>query len=388
MADFDPLLSWRAEFPIVETCTYLVSHSLGAMPKRTTKYLQQYADEWSTRGVRAWHEGWWEIGRTVGDLLAPILGVQPGTISMHQNVTVAMGIIGSCFMYDGTRRKIVMTDLEFPTNMYLFEGFRRYGAEIVYVPSDDRIRTNLQRLLDAIDDQTVLVPLSVVLFRSAYIQDARAVVEKAHKVGARVVLDVYQAAGTVPLQIEATGADFAVGGSVKWLCGGPGAGYLYVQPDVAKDVFPGLVGWAAHANPFDFATGPITYADGPERFQSGTPNVPSIYAARAGYEIVREVGVEAIRKKSLRLTRRLIEHAQRAGYRLNTPTDDRERGGAVVIDVPNGEAASQELLRRNVIIDYRPGAGIRMAPHFYNTEAEIDHAMQVLDEVVARTAKV
>jgi kynureninase len=388
MADFDPLLAWRSEFPIVETCTYLVSHSLGAMPKRTTKYLQQYADEWATRGVRAWHEGWWEIGRTVGDLLAPILGVQPGTISMHQNVTVAMGVIGSCFMYDGTRRKIVMTDLEFPTNMYLFEGFRRYGAEIVYVPSDDSIRTNLQRLLDAIDDQTVLVPMSVVLFRSAYIQDARAVVEKAHKVGARVVLDVYQAAGTVPLNIEATGADFAVGGSVKWLCGGPGAGYLYVHPDVAKDVFPGLVGWAAHANPFSFATGPITYADGPERFQSGTPNVPSIYAARAGYEIVREVGVEAIRKKSLRLTRRLIDHAQRAGYRLNTPTDDNERGGAVVIDVPNAEAASQELLRRNVIIDYRPGAGIRMAPHFYNTEAEIDHAMQVLDEVVARTARV
>jgi kynureninase len=388
MADFDPLLSWRAEFPIVDTCTYLVSHSLGAMPKRATKYLQQYADEWSTRGVRAWHEGWWDIGRTVGDLLAPILGVKPGTISMHQNVTVAMGIVGSCFMYDGTRRKIVMTDLEFPTNMYLFEGFRRYGAEIVYVPSDDGIRTHLQRLLDAIDDQTVLVPLSVVLFRSAYIQDARAVVEKAHKVGARVVLDVYQAAGTVPLQIEATGADFAVGGSVKWLCGGPGAGYLYVHQDVAKDVFPGLVGWAAHANPFSFATGPITYADGPERFQSGTPNVPSIYAARAGYEIVREVGIDAIRKKSLRLTRRLIEHAQRAGYRLNTPIDDRERGGAVVVDVPNGEAASQELLRRNVIIDYRPGAGIRMAPHFYNTDAEIDQAMQVLDEVVARTAKV
>jgi kynureninase len=384
----DPLLAWRAEFPIVDTCTYLVSHSLGAMPRRANKYLQQYAEEWSSRGVRAWHEGWWEIGRTVGDLLAPILGVQPGTVSLHQNVTVAMGIIGSCFMYDGPRRKIVMSDLEFPTNMYLFEGFRRYGAEIVYVPSDDSIRTNLQRMIAAIDDQTVLVPLSLVLFRSAYIQDARAVIEKAHKVGARVILDVYQAAGTVPLEIEKLEADFAVGGSVKWLCGGPGAGYLYVHPDVMKSVFPGLVGWAAHANPFSFATGPITYADGPERFQSGTPNVPSIYAARAGYEIVREVGVEAIRKKSLRLTRRVIEHAQRAGYRLNTPTDDRERGGAVVVDVANGGAASQALLGRNVIIDYRPGAGIRLAPHFYNTEAEIDHAMQVLDEVVARTAKV
>ena len=383
----DPLLAWRSEFPIVETCTYLVSHSLGAMPKRAAGYLQQYTDEWSTRGVRAWHDGWWEIGRTVGDLLAPILGVRTGTISMHQNVTVAMGVIGSCFAFDGRRRKIVMTDLEFPSNMYLFEGFRRYGAEIVYVPSDDTIRPDLQRLLDAIDEETLLVPLSLVLFRSACIQNAKAVIEKAHGVGARVILDVYQAAGTVPLAIEQLGADFAVGGSVKWLCGGPGAGYLYVRPDVMKDLFPGFVGWAAHAQPFSFATGPVVYADGLERFQSGTPNVPSIYAARAGYEIVRIVGVEAIREKSLRLTRRIVDRARQAGYRLNTPTVDAERGGTVVVDVPNGEAVAQELLRRDVIIDYRPGAGIRMAPHFYNTEGEIDHAMQILDSVVEEAAR-
>jgi len=383
----DPLLAWRSEFPIVETCTYLVSHSLGAMPKRAAGYLQQYTDEWSTRGVRAWHDGWWEIGRTVGDLLAPILGVRTGTISMHQNVTVAMGVIGSCFAFDGRRRKIVMTDLEFPSNMYLFEGFRRYGAEIVYVPSDDTIRPDLQRLLDAIDEETLLVPLSLVLFRSACIQNAKAVIEKAHGVGARVILDVYQAAGTVPLAIEQLGADFAVGGSVKWLCGGPGAGYLYVRPDVMKDLFPGFVGWAAHAQPFSFATGPVVYADGLERFQSGTPNVPSIYAARAGYEIVRIVGVEAIREKSLRLTRRIVDRARQAGYRLNTPTVDADRGGTVVVDVPNGEAVAQELLRRDVIIDYRPGAGIRMAPHFYNTEGEIDHAMQILDSVVEEAAR-
>jgi kynureninase len=379
----DSLLSWRDEFPIVETCTYLVSHSLGAMPKRTAGYLQEFADAWSTRGVRAWHEGWWEIGRTTGDLLAPILGVSPGTISMHQNVTVAMGIIASSHAYDGPRRRIVLTDLEFPSNMYLFEGFRRYGAEIVYVPSDDTVRTNLDRLLEAIDERTALVPLSLVLFRSAYIQDARAVIEKAHKVGARVIVDAYQAAGTVPLNLEAIGADFAVGGSVKWLCGGPGAGYLYVRPDLAQVLEPGLVGWAAHARPFAFATGAIEYADGPERFQSGTPNVPALYAARAGYEIVGEIGVTAIREKSLGLTRRMIDHAARAGYRLNTPTADAERGGSVVIDVPNGEAVSQELLRRGIIIDYRPGAGIRMAPHFYNTETEIDHAMTTLDDIVA-----
>jgi len=379
----DPLLAWRPEFPIVDTCTYLVSHSLGAMPRRAAGYLQQFADEWSSRGVRAWHEGWWEIGRTTGDLLAPILGVQTGTISMHQNVTVAQAVVASCHRYDGPRRRIVIADLEFPTNMYLFEGFRRYGAEIVYVESDDAMRTNLDRILDAIDERTALVPISLVFFKSAYIQRAEAIVEKAHRVGARVVLDVYQAAGTVPMHLEALGVDFAVGGSVKWLCGGPGAGYLYVRPDLAAELEPGIVGWAAHARPFEFATGAIEYADAPERFQSGTPNVPALYSCRAGYEIVAEIGVEAIRAKSLRLTRRLMELAREAGFRINTPEADTERGGAVIIDVPDGAAVAAELIRRGIIVDHRPGAGIRMAPHFYNTTEEIEHAMEVLESLIS-----
>jgi kynureninase len=379
---------WRAEFPIVDTCTYLVSHSLGAMPRKTAEYLQQFADEWSTRGVRAWYEGWWEIGRETGNILAPVLGAAQNTISMHQNVTVAQEIVGSCFTYDGARRKIVMTGLEFPSNHYLFEGFRRYGAEIVYVPSTDPIRLDLQRFLDAIDERTILVPISLVLFKSAFITDVRAIVEKAHRVGARVVVDAYQGAGTVPMDLAGWEADFAVGGSVKWLCGGPGAGYLYVRPDLANRLEPAFVGWAAHASPFEFATGAIRYHDAPERFQSGTPNVPSIYSARAGYEIVASIGVPAIRQRSLMLTRRLIDSALAAGFRLNTPTDDRERGGSVVIDISalggltrNGAEVADELLRRNVIVDYRPGAGIRMAPHFYNTEEEIDRAMSTLTEI-------
>ena len=378
----DPLSAWRQEFPIVDTCTYLVSHSLGAMPRRAAAYLQQFADEWSSRGVRAWHEGWWEIGRTTGDLLAPILGVAKGSISMHQNVTVAQAIVASCHRYDGPRRRIVMADLEFPTNMYLFEGFRRYGAEIVYVESDDALRTNLQRLLEAIDERTALVPISQVFFKSSYVEKIDAIVEKAHRVGARVVLDVYQGAGTVPMNLDALGVDFAVGGSVKWLCGGPGAGYLYVRPDLAPTLEPGIVGWAAHARPFEFATGAIDYAAAPERFQSGTPNVPALYSCRAGYEIVGEIGVDAIRAKSLRLTGRLIELAREAGFRINTPEADSERGGAVIIDVPGGEAVTAELIRRGVIVDHRPGAGIRMAPHFYNTLDEIEHAMGELESLV------
>lgn len=378
----DPLLRWRDEFPILDTCTYLVSHSLGAMPRAAERELMAYAREWASRGVRAWHEGWWEIGRTTGDLLAPLLGVDPGTISMHQNVTDAQSIVASCHAYEGRRRKVVMSELEFPSNMYLYEGWRRYGAEVVYVPAPDGISVRTEDTLAAIDDTTVLVVVSLVLFKSAFIQDAAAIIEKAHRVGARVVLDLYQATGTVPLAVREWGADFAVGGSVKWLCGGPGAGYLYVRPDLAPQLEPAVTGWAAHRAPFAFRTGQTQYADGvAERFQSGTPNVPGWYAARAGYRIVREVGVEAIREKSLRLTRRILEHALGRGYRVNTPLDDAQRGGTVVIDVPDGERVTEELIRREIIVDHRPGAGIRMAPHFYNSEGEIDHALATLDEV-------
>jgi len=376
------LSRWREEFPIVETCTYLVSHSLGAMPKRTRTYLDRYADEWDKRGVRAWYEGWWEIGRETGNLLAPILGVARDTITMHQNATVAQSIVASCFSFEGPQRKIVLQDLDFPTNHYLFEGFRRYGAEIVCVPSPDSIRAPIDRLVDAIDESTVLVPISLVLFRSGCLQDVRPVVERAHEVGARVVLDIYQGAGTIPMNLAELGVDFAVGGSVKWLCGGPGAGYLYVRPDLIPLLRPSVVGWAGHTAPFGFETGAIRYADSIERFQSGTPNVPSLYSARAGYEIVGEIGVPAIREHSLRLTRRMITAAEQRGWRLNTPTGDHERGGSVVIDVPNGDRVTDELLARHVIVDYRPNAGIRMAPHFYNTEDEIDRAIATMDEIL------
>jgi kynureninase len=379
--------TWRPEFPTAEQCTYLVSHSLGAMPRRAREHLARFADEWTERGVRAWSEGWWEIGRKTGNLLAPTLGVAPDTISMHQNVSVAQAIIASCFAFDGPRRRIVISALDFPTNGYVFEAFRRYGAEVVVVPSDDPVRVDTARFLDAVDDRTLLVPFSYVVFKSAHLQDARAIVERAHRAGAHVIADVYQAAGTVPLRLADLGVDFAVGGSVKWLCGGPGAGYLYVRPDLAPALTPAVTGWAAHARPFLFEPAPMAYADAPERFQSGTPNVPALYAARAGYEIVAEVGVEAIRAHSLALTRRIIDHAQARGYPLHTPTADAERGGTVTLGVAAGDRVAPALIARNVIVDYRPGAGIRMAPHFYTTREDVDRALAVLDELVEQAAK-
>ena len=379
----DPLLTWRPKFPILDTCTYLVSHSLGAMPAAVADELKLFADTWAARGVRAWHEGWWEMAQETADLLAPIIGVPKGTLTMHQNVTVAQSVIASCFDFKGARNRIVLQDLDFPTNHYLFEGFRKYGADVVYVKSDDTVRAPIDRLVDAIDDRTLLVPISYVLFRSAQIQDVRPVIEKAHKVGARVILDLYQAAGTVPLEVGALGADFAVGGSVKWLCGGPGAGYMYVREDLIREMQPAASGWAGHADPFAFATGPSDRASGIERFQSGTPNVPVYYMTRAGYRMVNEIGVPAIREKSLRLTRIMMDAARDRGWRLNTPENDAERGGSVVIDVPDAERVANALIASGVIVDHRPNAGIRMAPHFYNSEAEVRDAMARLADLAA-----
>ena len=296
----DPLaVRWRPEFPIVETCTYLVSHSLGAMPRRAVDNVRAFVESWMTRGVRAWSEGWWEMGRTVGDILAPVIGAPPGSISMHQNASVAQAIIGSCFRYDGPRRKIVMSSLEFPTNIYVFEGFRRYGAEIVLVDAADGIRTDLAHARR--DRRNHAAGAAVAGAVPEQLHPGRARRDRESPPGGRA-RDSRHLSGRRRYSHRSAGleADFAVGGSVKWLCGGPGAGYLYVRPDLARTLEPAFVGWAAHADPFAFEAAPIRYADAPERFQSGTPNVPALYSARAGYEIVASIGVDAIRQKSLR----------------------------------------------------------------------------------------
>ncbi len=382
----DPLLKLREEFPILSTCTYMVSHSLGAMPRGARTQLEEFTRMWEERGVLAWSDGWWEAPLAVGDELAPLIGAPPGTIAMHQNVSVCMSIIASCFSFTGKRNKIVYTALNFPSVMYVWEERRRFGARIVMVPSDDGITVDTQRLLDTIDEETLVVPISHVLFKSAFIQDAAAVVEKAHKVGALVALDVYQSAGTVPLDVSALGVDFATGGSVKWLCGGPGAGYLYVRPDLQPKFLPAVTGWAAHAHPFDFEIGPIQAAEGIARYLHGTPAVAPLYAARAGYEIVSRAGIEAIRAKSVRLTTHMIDGALGRGWKTNSPARAEQRGGSVILNIPHGQAVAAELIRRKFLVDFRPGAGIRLAPHFYSTQEECDATLEEMDKILATRA--
>ena len=377
----DGLLSWRKEFPTLETTVHMISHSLGAMPRRTCDRLREYAEIWATRSIRAWEEGWWEMPVKVGDLIGGIIGAAPGEVVMQQNVSTCVAAVLSCFDWSKPRNKIVSEALNFPSNLYQCHALERLGARVVTVPSDDGIGVPLERMLAAIDGETLLVFVSHVLFRSSFVQDLGAITRRAHEMGAMVLADIYQSAGTLPVDVHALGVDFASGGSVKWLCGGPGAGYLYVRRDLWGKLEPRFTGWMAHKRPFSFEAGAMDYAEDAFRFLNGTPAIPALYAACSGYEIIAEIGVECIREKSMRQTARLIELAQDAGFRINSPRNPAERGGTVVIDVPDGAEVTKELLRRNFLVDHRPGAGIRVAPHFYTSDEELDltvHEIQAI----------
>ena len=369
----DELLQWRGEFPILEKAVYLISHSLGAMPRGAYQSLQDYAEAWATRGVRAWAEGWWEMPVTLGDEVARIIGADARTVVMHQNVSICQSLILSCFEPEPKRNKIVYSELNFPSVMYVYEAHARDGRfRIETVKSDDGTTVSLERMLAAIDEETLLVPISHVLFKSGFLQDARAITKRAHEVGAMVVLDTYQSAGTVPFSVRELNVDFATGGSVKWLCGGPGAGYLYVRPDLHARLEPKTTGWMAHEAPFAFEGGAIRYAAGINRFLHGSPSIPALYAAQSGYRIINEIGVEAIRAKSVRQTARLIELAQEAGFRVTSPADPARRGGTITIASEHAAAITKELIRREFIVDYRPGAGVRISPHFYTKDEELE----------------
>ena len=377
------LLQWRKEFPILSKCVYMISNSLGAMPRGVYGELREFADAWATKGVLAW-EDWIPMVKSTAELVGKIINAPRGTMIMHQNVSVLQHVLISCFDFRGKRNRVVYSDLEFPTVHYNWKAREADGAKIVMVKSPDGVHLPVERMLEAIDERTLVVPISYVLFRSAFIQDAKAIIRRAHEVGAVVILDAYQAVGTIPVDVRALGVDFLVGGSVKWLCGGPGAGYLYARKDLIRKCRPKSIGWFSHRKPFAFDMGPIDYADDAMRFMGGSPGVPALYSARAGYRIIDAVGVKAIRERSKAMTARLVERALALGLTVNTPLDPELRAGTVSVDFPGAESACRELIRRKFIVDYRPKAGIRISPHFYNTDGEID---AIMDEIRSIRAK-
>jgi kynureninase len=367
------LVDYRSEFPILESTTYLINHSLGAMPRGAADRLAEFARMWAERGIRAWAEGWWETPLRVGDQIGRIIGAPPGSTVMHQNVAVAEAIVLSCFRpVDPGRNRVVYERANFPSVRYLYQAER--DLEVV-VCEDER------EIVERIDERTLLVPITHVLFKSGEIQDVEPIVRRAHEAGAHVVLDCYQSAGIVPLDVTALGVDFAVGGSVKWLCGGPGNGWLYVRPDRAERLEPTSIGWQAHERPFAFEE-ELTYAAGAARFLTGTPNVPAHYAATAGYDLVEEIGVPRIRENSLRQTELLIRLADDAGFEVVSPRDASRRGGTVTVRVPDFEAVHAVLEERGVLCDFRPDAGIRLGPHYYSTDEEIRFAIEQIADIL------
>lgn len=378
----DPLLGYRAEFPILERTTYLVSNSLGAMPRGVPDRLAEYVDQWADLGVRAWAKGWWDMPLTVGNEIAPLIGAAPGEVVMLPNVTIAQTSVLSALDYGGDRNSIVMTDLDFPSVRYVYDGLAtRLGARIVAIPSDDGIAIDTQRVLDAIDERTKLVAISHVLFRSAYIMDVDAICRRARDVGALVSLDAFHSVGVIPVDVKALGVDFLSGGVLKWLCGGPGGAFLYASPEATRSLAPSFTGWQAHARPFAFEND-MHYAPDTWRWLNGTPPIPALFAAIEGPRLVRRAGIDAIREKSIRQTTRLIELADARGYKVTAPRDAASRGGTIAFDVPHAYGVAQALLANDVIVDYRPGAGIRVAPHFYTSDAELDRAVDLIDGIL------
>lgn len=373
----------REEYPILAQKTYLASHSLGAVPRGTAAALQSYHDEWATLGIEAWDGPWWEATLGFCASVEAIIGAPAGTVVPVQNVTLALGAVQSCFDITGARRRVVMTDLEFTTSYPFWRAQERAGAEVVIVPSEDGVSVPAERLAAAIDERTLLVAVSHVIFRSGAVQDLAAVVRAAHRHGALVLGDGYQAVGTVPVDVAALGIDFYTGGSHKWLCGGPGAAWLYVREDHARTLRPRLTGWFGLANPFDYTPGtrPPEPAAGVFRFMSGTPNVPAFYAAREGLRFVREVGLGRIREVQTALTAHIITQADVRGMRVKTPRDPEARSGMVCLDFPGAKAAVAALGARGIIVDHRPDCGLRASPHFYSTMDDLDRLFEALDEV-------
>jgi kynureninase len=378
----DPLLAFREEFPILEKTTYLVSNSLGPMPRTVPEKLAEYARDWGDLGVKAWNRGWWELPVDVGNEIAPLINADPGEVVMMPNVTIAQTAVLSSIDFTKERDTVVMTELDFPSVRYAYaEMAEKLGARVVVVRSDDGLTINRDKLLSAIDERTRLVAVSHVLFRSAFLMDVDAICARAHQLGALVSLDSFHAVGIVPVDVKRSKADFLTGGVLKWLCGGPGACFLYVSPTVRDKLKPALTGWQAHARPFAFEE-TMEFTSGAFRWLNGTPVIPALYAAAEGPKILRRAGVGAIREKSVRLTSQLIELADTRGYTVNAPRDPAQRGGTVAIDVPHGYEITQHLLSRNILVDYRVGAGIRIAPHFFSREDELDEAISEIDKAL------
>jgi kynureninase len=375
---------FRDQFPTLSSGIHLLSHSLGPVPRAVRESMIAYCDAWEHHTSEdAWATNWWELSQRAGDRIAKILGGLPGSVQIQPNASIGLASVASCFDFKSSpRNKVVTTELDFPSMEYIWEAQKELGVQIDIIGSPDGISVPLEKILGAIDDTTCLVALAHTSYRSSYRVDAAAITEKAHANGAAVLLDVYQSAGAVELKASEWGVDFLIGGTIKWLCGGPACDYLYVRPDLQRDLRPRLTGWVAHDSPFEFAHAPMRYARSVRRFAQGTPSIPALYSAIPGLEIIEAVGIPNIAAESERRTQLLIDFATERGWTINTPLETNRRGGSVMIGVGDAKVMVERLAERKVYVDWRPSAGLRVSPHFFNTDEEVEEALNILAELM------
>jgi kynureninase len=379
----------RERFAGLDVNTWLVSHSMGAPPLAARDALVRYHAQWADGGPEGAWPAWMEEARGVADGIGAIIGAPPGSVSLAPNVSVLQSALASSLDFRAAggsaraaRNEVVYEALQFPSLAYVWTAWERAGATTVRVPTDDGRTIPTDRICSAITERTAVVVLSHAYYQSGVVIDVAAIAARAHEAGALVVLDAYQTTGTYPYDVAALGADVAVGGSHKWLCGGPGCGWIYVRPALHETFRPMVTGWFAHRDPFAFEPPPIDYATDQRRWATGTPTIPGYLVAKAGHDVIREIGVDAIRAHNVRLTTRLTEAALDRGWRVSTPHDARLRTGWVGIDVPDGARVLHELIARRIYVDYRPGCGLRVSAHHYTTDEEIERFLTVMDELV------
>ncbi|HKW78697.1 MAG TPA: aminotransferase class V-fold PLP-dependent enzyme [Candidatus Limnocylindria bacterium] len=371
----------RDEFPITARLNYLNNCSLTPMARRVGRALDEYARLWGEWGGRAWYSHWMDELEALRADFARVLGADPDEIALQPGVSTALVAAASAIDYS-RRDTVVVADVDFPTDGHVFLARAHQGVEVRFVHSPDGVSVPLDAFADAIDERTALVCTGHVFYASGAIQDVAALATLAHDKGALLLVDAYQSVGAFPFDVHAANVDFLAGGTLKWLMGGPGMAFLYVRRDLSPRLRPTALGWWSQADPFAFDVQHLELPPTARRFEYGTPSVPTAYAARAGLALLGEVGIDRVRASHKRLSQRLVDGARAHGLRVRCPIDPERRTSIVTVEHPDPHAAVDALRERGIIVDSRPGV-VRLSPHFFNTETEIDAAVTAMVEVSA-----
>ncbi len=381
VTDARELVDYRREFPVLDHKTYLISASLGPVSTRSQRYLAEYMDAWATKGApdHVWMDDIFPRMASLKDSFATLAGCDADEVALTTNISIALSTIASSLDLSGQRNRVILSELDFPTDGHVWLAWAaKTGAEVVWLPSADGLTIPLEVYDEAIDERTALVMVNRVLYRSSAVIDAKAICAIARERGAWSFVDDYHGLGILPLDLHDLGCDLYTAGSLKWMLGGPGMVWLYARHGVLESLEPTVTGWFATREPFSFDTQHLDRHPTARRLEHGTPPAPVFFLAQGGIDVINEVGVDRIRARQSVLTDHVVARADEAGLAVRTPRDPHARGGVVNVGV--GERAGEichALLARDVCTDFR-GDGLRISPHFFNTEDDIDRCFAEL----------